>query len=215
MRCNLVLSDVRRAINEYDRAWSYLDASVWDRSRRARVSLLGGANAAHVENFVWFAAKSWGKVQGIKTEARAAAATVLLSMEWSPELFQEYVPNGEVDENFAVNRVLRLVSGMNEQGIKREEFSAASKILHWLMPWRVPIKDDFVRKMLGVSKGHPQEATYRQIVRWEFDAVNELLSGGDSWLGISEPKAALRALDKYLWWAGGGKDSGARGAMSY
>ena len=148
------------------------------------------------------------------TETRAAAATVLLWMEWSPELFRDYVPNGGADENFAVSTVLRLVSGMNVQGIKRKEFSAASKILHWLMPWRVPIYDRVVRKMLGVPAGPPSEATYRQIVRWEFDAVNGLLSWGDSWLGVSEPKAALRALDKYLWWTGGGKDSGARGAMS-
>jgi len=60
MSINLVLADVKRAVNEYDRAWSHLDADVWARSKRARASLLGGANAAHVEDFVWFAAKSWG-----------------------------------------------------------------------------------------------------------------------------------------------------------
>jgi hypothetical protein len=61
MRINLAPADVTRAVNEYDRAWSHLDAGVWARSQRARASLLGGANAAPVEDFVWFAAKTGGR----------------------------------------------------------------------------------------------------------------------------------------------------------
>jgi hypothetical protein len=188
-----------------------LDAEVWARSQRAQAALLAGSGAPDVEDFVWFAAKSWGKVQGIVGETRPAAASVLLAMEWRPELFGDHAPSA-ADEDFAVSTLARFVRGVNAQGIKRKEFSAGSKILHWLMPWRVPIYDNVVREMLGVPQGPPSAATYRQIVRWELGAVGALLSSGDSWIGSSEPRAALRALDKYLWWAGGGKDSRAAGA---
>jgi len=211
MKINPNPADVKRAVEEYDRAWSHLDGEVWQRSQRARQSLLTGSSTSDVEEFVWFAAKSWGKVQGIVGETRAAAATVLRGMEWKSDLFEGHTPTA-ADEEFAVSTLARLVRGMNGLGIKRKEYSAGSKMLHWLMPWRVPIYDNVVREMLAVPQGPPSAATYRQIVRWELDAVGKLLESGDEWMGTGEPKAALRALDKYLWWVGGGKDSGARGA---
>jgi hypothetical protein len=30
-------------------------------------------------------------------------------------------------------------------GVPRREYSLASKVLHWLMPWQVPVYDSFVR----------------------------------------------------------------------
>lgn len=36
------------------------------------------------------------------------------------------------------------------EDVSRREFSLASKVLHWLMPWRIPVYDSFVRGMLGV-----------------------------------------------------------------
>src|SRR5689334_4048515 len=35
-------------------------------------------------------------------------------------------------------------------GLRRREYSWASKVLHWLLPWTVPAYDAYVRRAVGV-----------------------------------------------------------------
>jgi hypothetical protein len=41
-------------------------------------------------------------------------------------------------------------------------------------------------------------------VGWQYEATDRLLSPDREWLGTTDPKSLLRALDKYLWFYGGG-----------
>jgi hypothetical protein len=88
-----------------------------------------------------------------------------------------------------------------DRGVTRREYSLASKVLHWLLPWRVPVYDSFVRNALGVpaSWDHPQG--YRMVAEKTF-AIASTVDGNLDWFGTVEPP--LRALDKLMWWAGGG-----------
>jgi hypothetical protein len=48
-------------------------------------------------------------------------------------------------------------------GVPRREYSLASKVLHWLMPWRVPVYDSFVRGTLGVPGAWDHPKAYRKV----------------------------------------------------
>ena len=84
------------------------------------------------------------------------------------------------------------------------EFSLASKTLHWLMPWRIPVYDSFVRKSVGVRSTWNHQDAYREIVSWQFRVCQELGTDDPGWTGDVPPRSPFRALDKYLWWIGGG-----------
>lgn len=93
-------------------------------------------------------------------------------------------------------------------GVPRREYSLASKVLYWLLPWRVPVYDSYVRKILGIptSWDHPQ--AYRQIVHEVFAMTRG--SGPElEWAGSIEPISPLHAIDKCLWWLGGGDNGNA------
>ena len=74
------------------------------------------------------------------------------------------------------------------------------------MPWRIPAYDSFVKSALGISEDAEHEEAYIYIVRTEYQMARSLLQQSQAWLGDVEPRSALRALDKYLWWHGGGKE---------
>ena len=59
---------------------------------------------------------------------------------------------------FASDRVAKIVRRSMSMGVPRREYSLAFKVLHWLMPWRVPVYGSFVHGMLGVpaSWDHPE-----------------------------------------------------------
>ena len=88
-------------------------------------------------------------------------------------------------------------------GVPRREYSLASKVLHWLMPWHVPVYDSFVRRALGVpvSWDHPQA---HRTVAAEVFALAGTMVEDSAWIGFLEPRSPLRALDKLTWWLGGG-----------
>jgi hypothetical protein len=88
-------------------------------------------------------------------------------------------------------------------GVPRREYSLASKVLHWLLPWQVPAYDSYVRRCLGVPAlwDHPQ--AYRKVAHDVF--ATSLGALGDlTWIGSVEPRSPLRAIDKCVWWLGGG-----------
>jgi hypothetical protein len=76
----------------------------------------------------------------------------------------------------------------------------------WLMPWRLPVYDGFVRGALGVPASWDHPEAYRRVAE-EIFAVARTMTGDDAWIGSLEPSSPLRALDKLTWWAGGGSAS--------
>jgi hypothetical protein len=84
---------------------------------------------------------------------------------WSPELFDGRFIPGETAEEFAITSVSAVVNASLRLGVPRREFSLVSKVLHWLLSWRMPVYDSFVRQYLDVptSWGHPQ--AYRRVVK--------------------------------------------------
>jgi hypothetical protein len=109
---------------------------------------------------------------------------------------------------YACERVAELVSSSMSLGVPRREYSLASKVLHWLMPWRVPVYDSFVRDALGVPKGWDHPQAYRKIAAEVFPMARTM-TGNPGWIGSLEPRSPLRALDKLAWWLGGGSTGAA------
>ena len=64
--------------------------------------------------------------------------------------------------------------------------------------------DSYVKKRLYISVNTEPESAYLKIVRAEFNVSQRFLDDSDDWLGDVEPRSPFRALDKYLWWSGGG-----------
>ena len=197
---------VKRASAEYDRAFGHVDTEFWDWSQRLREPLLRHESTQDVRDFVWAIKSKWG-IQGVRTETGPIAAAVLASLDWEPHWFELDCAYTEDDERFAVSTVSRYVSEMQSQGVPRREFSYASKVLHWIMPARIPLYDSAVRGFLGIPQGWPPRKALKRIVDWEFAAARDLSTHGDDWMGESEPATPLRVLDKYLWWEGAGKES--------
>ena len=147
--------------------------------------------------------KSWWGVQGVRAETKQAMAQALANLDWSEELFAPTtgVPFGAADD--ASRLVISLVTQTSALGAGRREYSLASKVLHWLLPWRVPVYDDFVRRSLGVPEGDQPEP-YKQVAGSIFRLLRDVQTDGTAWQGTVPPASPLRAIDKYLWWIGGG-----------
>jgi hypothetical protein len=178
-----------------------MDEALWCVSQSVRDSLVRGLVCEGLEVLVW-AVKSWWGVQGVAAKTKLIAARALATMDWTHAMFGEE----QIDDpiRFALDRVSMLVDRMKDLGVNRTEFSLAAKSLHWLMPWRIPVYDSFVRKSLGIpGESNPQSA-YWEIARWQFEVAGRLMDVDTDWLGIVNPRSPLRALDKYLWWKGGG-----------
>ena len=54
----------------------------------------------------------------------------------------------------------------------------------------------------------PEDA-YRRVVRETYAAIPEIAAADSPWMGSVEPRTPLRAIDKWLWWLGGGSDGAA------
>ena len=91
------------------------------------------------------------------------------------------------------------LGGVSALGVPRREYSLASKVLHWLMPWARPVYDSFVRRMLGVSVSWDHPQAYRKVATGVF-ALARTVTGDSGWIGFLEPRSPLRALDKLTWW---------------
>ena len=84
----------------------------------------------------------------------------------------------------------------NALGVSRREYSLASKALHWLMPWQVPVYDhSFVRGALGVPASWDHPEAYRKIAA-EVITMASTVTEDSAWIGSLEPRSPLRALDK-------------------
>jgi hypothetical protein len=198
-------ADVAAAVTAYNAVYSEMDEALWCVSKSLRGPLLRHESVPGLEVLVW-TVRSWWGVRGVKTETRSIAARALAEMEWSPGMFED--GPGSDPRREAVDRVMGLVRRMNELGVRRKELSLSAKVVHWLTPWRVPIYDSFVCRSVGISASARPARAYSELVAWEFDAAERLADGSRDWIGGTNPRSAIRAIDKYLWWIGGG-DQGA------
>lgn len=200
---HVTVADVRRAVEEFNLAYAEMERVLAFLSGAAADDIAQKKESPVVEALIW-TIKSWWGIQGVRKEMKAIASAVLLELKWDHDLLApgtDLDPNGEV---FAVEQVEAYVERMVNRGAPRREWSLASKVLHWLMPWRIPVYDSFVKQALGISLDADPRDAYASIVKAEYEAARELLHQGWAWLGDVEPRAAFRALDKYLWWLGGG-----------
>jgi hypothetical protein len=161
-----------------------------------------------LEALIW-TIKSWWGLQGVRSETKALMATALAhSMTWSPDLFRPVPEYGPDCAREACERVAELVSRSMLLGVPRREYSLASKVLHWLMPWRVPAYDSYVRRALGVPTSWDHPEAYRKIAA-EVVTMACTMTEDPAWIGPLEPRSPLRALDKLAWWLGSGSTGAA------
>jgi hypothetical protein len=203
-------SQLAEAVSAFDARFGEMERVLWCLSVNSRAGLLAGESSPALKALVW-SIKSWWGVQGVRSETKAQMARALAeSLTWSPVLFGPVLEYGAESARYACDRVADLVSDSMALGVPRREYSLASKVLHWIMPWRVPVYDSFVRGILGVpaSWDHPQ--AYSRVAAEVF-ALAGTMSGDSAWMGSLEPRSPLRALDKLTWWLGGGSTGAAAG----
>jgi hypothetical protein len=191
------------AVSAFNARYGEMEQALWCLSVNSRASLLAGQSSLVVETLVW-TIKSWWGVMGVRSETKVQMAGALAeSLAWSPGLFDPVPCHQQAAAQDASELVALLVSSSIDRGVTRREYSLASKVMHWLLPWRVPVYDSFVRGVLGVpaSWDHPQ--AYRMVAEKTF-AIASKVDGNSDWFGTVEPLSPLRALDKLMWWAGGG-----------
>jgi hypothetical protein len=192
------------AVGAFNARYGEMEQALWCLSVNSRASLLAGQSSPVVETLVW-TIKSWWGVMGVRSETKVQMARALAeSLSWSPELFDPVPRHQQGAAQDASEQVALLVGSSIDRGVSRREYSLASKVMHWLLPWRVPVYDSFVRGVLGVpaSWDHPQ--AYRMVAERTFAIASEVDENSD-WFGTVEPLSPLRALDKLMWWAGGGE----------
>lgn len=192
------------AVRAFDATYGQMERTLWTLSRESRPLLLRGEESPILDELVW-TLKSWWGVQGVRSETKRAMGAALANLDWAPEYFEQtYLPSGQSDA-FAYEAVGTLVEESRKLGVPRREYSLASKVLHWLMPWRVPVFDAFVCSEVGVPGSWDLPEAYRRVCQVVFAKVHEMADTDTTWMGPSHPQSLLRALDKWLWWAGGGK----------
>ena len=195
------LADRRAAVHLFDQRHGESERVLWHLSRRARDELLAADGVQALETLVW-TLKSWWGVQGVSTRSKAPIAQAIARLGWSVHLFEDRtLPS---DGLGLAERVQVAVDESCRLGAPRREFSLISKVLHWLLPWQVPVYDNFVRRQLGVPEWE-QPRAYRAVARTLIRLAKELETENTDWVGSSDPRSALRGLDKYFWWAGGGE----------
>jgi hypothetical protein len=194
---------VGRTVSLFDARFREMEQVLWLLSVNSRPGLLAGKSSPPLEAQVW-TVKSWWGVQGVRSQSKAQMARALAeSVSWSPALFGPVTGYGPDRAPFACERVAEVVGRSMSLGVPRREYSLASKVLHWLMPWRVPVYDSFVRGALGVPASWDHPEAYRK-VSIEIFALARAMTGDSAWTGSLEPVSPLRALDKITWWLGGG-----------
>lgn len=198
------IAEAGEAVRSFNLRFGEMEKVAWCLSRASRIELLGEKPAMVVPELVW-KVRSWMGLQGVESAVKRIAATALAEFDWTPELFDDR-SFAHASEAFATKGVSRLTSRMVQLGARRNEFSLASKILHWLVPSRVPVYDSYVREILQIPGFYKPDEAYEKLVEWEFDAARKLLDMDQSWVGSIGPQSLLHALDKYLWWKGGGAD---------
>lgn len=198
------VTEAEQAVHSFNLRFGEMDKVVWCLSCASQGELLESKVGVILPELIW-KVRSWMGLQGVESAVKTIGQRALLEFDWTADLFGEQSFAQGIPE-FAVERVSRLTTRMVELGARRNEFSLASKVLHWLLPFRVPVYDSYVRHILQIPSFYKPQEAYERIVEWEFDAAHQLMDSDMTWIGEISPKSLLHALDKYLWWKGGGAD---------
>lgn len=197
-------SDIQNDVDAFNATYGEMDRALWCLAKYARLDLLRGQDTAVIAALVRTIKEWWG-IQGARNDIDVIASRALIRQPWTEDLLtDQFEPSGE---RFAVERVEGLVEAMYASGAERRELSLASKTLHWLMPWRVPAYDSYVRKVIGVGESR---TAYGEVVRHVFRTARRHAGADSRWMGEIDPRAAIRACDKCFWWRGGGNRLNAR-----
>ncbi len=193
--------EIQKDVETFNGLWGEMDRVLWCLARYARSDLLLGKDTPVVVALIRTIKEWWG-IQYSRADIDTVGASALVRQSWTEAHFADrFDPAGE---RFAVEQVEQFADNLLEGGAGRYELSLASKTLHWLMPWRIPVYDSYVRTALGIVDTRPADSAYREIVRHEFRNTRKLSDEDPRWMGEVEPKSPIRALDKCLWWRGGG-----------
>lgn len=194
------LPDRVKAVQQFDERHGESERVLWVLAQGTRPELLAGEAGPVLDALTW-TLKSWWGVQGVATASRRPLAEAIAGLGWTEAILDDRTrPAGLLGK---AEWVEVAVADACARGAARKEFSLVSKVLHWLLPWQVPIYDNYVRAQLGVPEWE-QPRTYRVVARRLITMADDLAAECDEWIGGSEPRSPLRALDKYFWWAGGG-----------
>ena len=196
-------AEIAEGVRQFNATFGEMERALWCLSKAARADLLQRQSSPILEGLVW-TIKGWWGVQGVRLEIKSIMAQALNMNQWTPELFEDSSDLVPEAERFACDQVVGLVTVSTKLGAQRYEISLASKVLHWLMPWRIPVYDSFVRRGAGIPTSMAPLNAYQLIVASEFDAARRLSSEGSDWIGNIQPRSPFRALDKYMWWISGG-----------
>jgi hypothetical protein len=196
------------AVRAFNARFGEMERALWCLSVNTRASLLAGESSPLLEEFVW-TIRSWSSLVGVRKETKTLMPSVLAtSMTWTPDLFEPQSDYGPGAAAYACERVGELVGRCKVAGVNRREYSLASKVLHWLMPWRVPVYDSFARSFLEIPRwwDHPQ--AYSKITTEIFEAARKA-AGEPGWMGALPPRSPLHAFEKVVWSKGGGQTNDA------
>lgn len=196
--------ELAEALRAFDARYGEMERVLWCLATHSRAALLDGDGQAPVLEALIWTIKSWWGVQGVRRETKSAMASALVTMDWSPGLFEPLDSPPAGSEEYAVDLVATLVRESIAFGVQRREFSLASKVLHWLLPWRIPVYDSFVRSSVGVPGSWDHAEAYALIAKELFAAARQRTAANPAWMGSFEPRSPLRAFDKWFWWVGGG-----------
>jgi hypothetical protein len=200
---DLTAAELGEAVRAFDARYADMERVLWHLSLHSRDTLLEYGEPHVLEALIW-TIRSWWGVQGARHETRSAMAQALLHMDWSPDLFEPLNTPAPGAEDYAVDLVAELVERCLERGVARREYSLASKVLHWLLPWRIPVYDSFVRLSVGVPEAWADREAYNRVTYRVLTAARNISAVDPAWIGSIEPRSTLRAFDKCFWWFGGG-----------
>jgi hypothetical protein len=193
---------VLRAVDVFNMRYGAMESALWSLSLRARESILTGETLL-TEVLVW-TVKCWWGIQGTRHGTAALAAAAIRRLALDRGAFRNTFVDSDTEEHDCIHMISVVLTTMRESGVPRMEFSLISKVLHWLMPWRLPPYDSLVRRRLGIPSAASPFDAYGRIVRWHRATTALLLSMDNSWMGSIEPMTPFRALNKFLWYEGGG-----------
>ncbi len=189
---------VGKAVQEYNARYGPQATSLWKLGQLARQDP-GLASA-----FVWAIKVIWN-VQGVWKEDREPMAVALSKIAISMPTYRSE-EEALANEHLPCKMWSQLVLEAKHLGVKNRPFSWASKALHFMFPEMIPVYDYNVRRFLGRPNAFG-DTVYKEIVRWEYEAGRRLLPDRARIVGAFPPPSMLQALDKYIWWETGGKNS--------
>ena len=136
----LSLSYVERAVavEALNARFGKMEGVVWCLSKHCRQPLIDRTSAPVVDTLVW-TVRTWTGVQGPTLGTKRLISRALSEMSWSWDLFGAPAQLPADAEEYAYNAVSTLVKKSMALGVPRREFSLCSKVLHWLLPRRVPV----------------------------------------------------------------------------